>query len=97
MGVSADIAEEQIREGIAGANRGSVIEVKDPLGIDGILLILLGGNKVSAELQGVVAENLGHIVAIGVSGIGVFPWEIAGIGGEAAAIGQAVGDRKRWE
>ncbi len=53
------------------------------------LLIFLGGYEVGAERHGMVADNLGHDVAVGVGRVSVFPGEITGVHAKAAAVNGA--------
>ena len=48
--------------------------------------VLLHGDVGSTKDEGVIAEGLGQVVAVGVAGIRVLPREVAGIDIEAAAV-----------
>ena len=39
------------------------------------------------------ADDLGHVVAVGVDGVGVIPWEVSGVGTKTAAVGEIVPQR----
>ena len=73
----------------------ALIKGQNALNIGRVLFVFLRGREISAELKGVIAENLGHVVAVRVRGVGVVPGEVAGVLAEAAAIG-SVGLQLIW-
>src|ERR1700682_531049 len=92
--VLRDIPHQQIGKGISCANGGVAgIERQDALDVGRVLLVLLRKREIGTELQGMRADDLGHIVAIGINGVGVIPREVAGIGREPSPVRYVVPER----
>ena len=82
-----DLAGQHVRECVAGADgRIGIVEAQDSLNVGTVLLVLLGRHHIGAEIQVVSANDLGQLVLVGKSRIGVIPGEVAGIEREAAGI-----------
>src|SRR5271167_4306555 len=63
--VLSDVPHQQIGIGISGADICVArVEGKDSLNVRRVVLVLLGKNQISAKGQGMLPENLRHIVAV---------------------------------
>src|SRR5439155_8567843 len=71
------------------------IEGQDALNVRRVLFVLLRKRSINAELQRVVANDLGDGIAICVNGIGVVPWEVPRVRAEAAAVRRVIAERDR--
>ena len=75
---SAYVPQQQIGKSVAAADVaiGCVEGEETLLGTKTTLLILLRDDGIGAELEVVFARDLGEVVAQGVSGVGIFPWDV---------------------
>src|SRR5437763_3220540 len=87
--VARDVSQQEIGEGVARCDiRVAGVKGQNALDVGRVGLVLLRKYDVCAELHGVSAADLSHVVAISVSGVGVMPRKVAAILPEAAAIGR---------
>src|SRR5262249_45715596 len=84
--VAADLADEHVGERIAGAVGIVGAETELALDIVSRLLVLLCRDEIGAENESVLADDLGHSIAVSVSGVRIVPWEVAGIDVEAVSV-----------
>ncbi len=90
---SVNIAEQKIRESVAGETGRRVAAVEGQRALDGAeaaLFIFLGDNSVGAQLQGVPSGNLSYIVTHGVRGVGIVPGNVSLAFCEISAVGGCV-------
>ena len=79
--ICRDVAEQKVGESISSAHRRvGGIEGEGALDLRRILLIFLRDDSIGAELQRVLADNLGDVVAQRVGGIGVVPRLVGRVG-----------------
>src|SRR6267143_3766027 len=86
LGKARDISHQHIREGVARGNRDLAVEYQIAAQICVCHLIFLGVHKIAAELQLVLAETFGDVVAKGERGIRILPGESGWAFTEAAAV-----------
>jgi len=77
LGKLADVAGQQVCERVAGRHRRGGAEGKGALVVAYAWLVFLRGDEADAKEQSLLREGLSKIVAVGVSGVRVFPWEVA--------------------
>ena len=79
MGIGVNVAEQQIGKGIAGADDGIArTEGEGALhGTEAALLIFLRDGGVDTEQHGVLAEDLGGVVAQSIGRVGIIPRDVS--------------------